>query len=383
MIKSSELATLKSFTESIVNMVQGGALFLYIEGDQVVWQACSKGLHLPAFDVGKRVNAKGVAIKAMSQKRVLHEKIARAVYGVRLVTIATPVMADDTTVAGCFSFVCPRLHPLAAAFPYFSPVLAKIFSEGAFLFITDLEKIAYRQGSEKFDMPDFPLGRPIDPDDMCDRVLRSKKPLFLEQTDAGYAQIFAINIYPFFDEDNPQEIVGTFGIITPKRIAGELREISTQLENSLTSISATIEELSASATEIHSNEQRLNTSIKDILQLSSDINGISSFIKNIADQTNLLGLNASIEAARAGQVGRGFSVVAEEIRKLSVQSKGTVPKILDLTNHIKEKVDETDTESKRSLTASQEQALATQEITQRIEDITVMSEQLNKLAQSL
>lgn len=97
------------------------------------------------------------------------------------------------------------------------------------------------------------------------------------------------------------------------------------VESSLTGFLSTIEKFQQSKDSFQSLTGKIN-----------DISKVIDFIKSIADEMNLLALNASIEAARAGEHGRGFAVVADEVRKLTEQTTDSIQAIDSIMEHIAE-----------------------------------------------
>lgn len=160
----------------------------------------------------------------------------------------------------------------------------------------------------------------------------------------------------------------------------KLKGIAGILNDGIAQISATMEELAASACSVSENQAKLNNEIKNVNVVTGEINQVTTLIKDIADETRLLGLNAAIEAARAGEAGLGFGVVAQEIRKLSADSKQTVGKIQEFTTAIGSSVEKTVNMGNETSATVEQQAAAIQEVTASIEEIHHLTEQLNALA---
>jgi methyl-accepting chemotaxis protein len=179
---------------------------------------------------------------------------------------------------------------------------------------------------------------------------------------------------PFSDNG---KVVGC--VLTSQMIANQekVNSIAHGLAASSQEMTAGMEELSSRAAALAISSRDIENLSVGLDQTTKQTDEIVSFIRNVASQTNLLGLNAAIEAARVGDMGRGFGVVADEVRRLAVASGDSVSRITQSLRRIQESV-ATLSQKIQSIDENVEnQAKSIQEIADASQELAAMASSLS------
>ena len=160
-------------------------------------------------------------------------------------------------------------------------------------------------------------------------------------------------------------------------IKDEVKNITKNLVESLSQISAGINEVAVGVQQLAEMNTQLLRETNEANKKAKNSDEIVGIIQDISKQTTLLGLNASIEAARAGDSGKGFAVVAQEIRKLSNTSKESINK------YISNSISSIDDSLNSTNEISQNQSAALQQITASVEELNSTAHLLGTIADKL
>lgn len=257
------------------------------------------------------------------------------------------------------------------------PVIHKLFPLDCMIAVSDREKyIGFIPGREIKLEGDI-TGQPLQDDSLYAAVNTGKMASFMVPQEVFGVPFRAIGM-PIKDDFG--NVIGSIGVAISLLTQEELLKVARMVASSSQQISATVEELASSAELLVKQQDDMQILGKNVLEQVGKTDTVLKFISDVASSTNLLGLNAAIEAARAGDYGRGFSVVAEEIRKMSVNSASSIKEIRNILTTIKDNVELMTTKIDQNAAIGEQQAAATQEISASMQELATSAQQIENVA---
>jgi len=274
--------------------------------------------------------------------------------------------SEDEIILGHFLYVMNYLNDI-------------VFSDiGVALF--DREKMLNYIPGKTMDLKPK-IGDPVREGSGVHRAMTEGRRIVQKVDKSVYGHPYLVVAYPIRNKRN--EIIGAFGVQEPTDRVDSLKEMAVSLTDKVAVLASTLEEISAQAEAISAVSRTFSEKALVSRARTQEADQVLGFINNIAGQTNLLGLNAAIEAARVGEQGRGFGVVAEEIRKLAAGSADSIKKIEDIVRAIQRDSDDAVNEMKHIDEGICEIAEAIAPLTEVVQHANAMINQLNEMAKSL
>lgn len=274
-------------------------------------------------------------------------------------------------------------HPVLRTACNLIPCISTLYNDEVCIAVSDKEHLVFLEMGEEFKLP-YKLGDPINKN--FEQVMRQKKyivkeiPLnIMEKSSANIAKCY---FFPILDNDE-KEAVGVLAIAIRLDNRFELNQIVGTLEKASLDLSEVVDNVSTGVNDMLSMNQELLHKTNEMTHKAKDTDAIVGIIQGISNKTNLLGLNASIEAARTGEAGRGFGVVAKEIQKLSVTSKESITQIDGIIKDISTNITEIDTGLDKINGVSEKQAEVVKTLTSTMEEVKGIIEKLHELAEKL
>ena len=189
---------------------------------------------------------------------------------------------------------------------------------------------------------------------------------------------FTANLIPL--KDISGKVVGVVSLGIQHQNEKELKEISSNVFEALDSVNQNAGHVSLGAHSLVSLTKELHESALAANEEMKKTEDVLNFIRKVANQTNLLGLNAAIEATHAKEYGRGFGIVAKEIRNLSQNTRSSAETIQETLENMKKSMEKITSSIEEIAKVGEVQKVTTEGIHTSIEALHEMSIRLNEYA---
>lgn len=272
------------------------------------------------------------------------------------------------------------IDPALAQLTYSLPVLKNIINSDIAVGICDREKYLLYIPSASLPMSIDP-GTAVKAGTSLKKAMEERRRVVVRGDKALFGVPYIATAIPIMNKAG--EVIGAAVASEAVDLQENIREMANTLNLSLSLMASTSEELSAQSQEIAGVSRNLLEAYRSSTVKFKDTEEMLTIIKNVASQTNLLGLNASIEAARVGELGRGFSVVAAEIRKLSQSTSESIKDASDVIAIIqKDNTQNQDRIANLEMVIAQV-AEAVGHLANTVQETSALAVQLNNLADKL
>lgn len=245
--------------------------------------------------------------------------------------------------------------------------------------VSDTEKIIAALPGKTVDL-NLRKGETLKDGSVALEAIYNRKPIIRQVAREVYGVPYIGRAIPFFDGN---EVVGCIIVAESLDAKEKMVNMAQALSTTIEQITTAMEENTAGLEKVASLSYQMEQVSEVNLESVKETDDIVDTVYNISRQSKLLGLNAAIEAARAGDAGRGFGVVASEISQLAENSTASTQKITDILDKLKTENEKVNKQSEELSLVLNEIAAATEEVNASIQSLSDMSVELVNMAENL